>query len=92
MPEAGARGRRRDRGELDHRLEDDGLLGRRVDLHVVVDPEGLEAGRLRPASHLDRSLPGLPSVHPEVLAVAPLRQRQTDLHERSPAGWGFHGP
>ena len=90
VPQAGAGGRRRDRRELDHRLEDDRLLGRRIHLHVVIHPERLEAGRLRPASDLDRPLPGLPGLHPEVFAVAPLGQRQADLHEASSGA--RHGP
>ena len=69
-----------ERRELRERLEDRRLLGRRIDLHVVVDPERLEAEILGPLGDLDGPSPGRRGVHPEVLAIAALRQRQPELH------------
>src|SRR6185369_6098903 len=52
----------------------------RVDLHVVVDPERLEPGVLRPLGHLDRSPPCGRGIDPEVFAIASLGHRQAQLH------------
>ena len=80
MPETRALRGGRERAELHDRLEDNRLLGRRVDLEVVVDPEGLEAESLRLLSDLDRSPPGRGCIHAEKLAVAALGHRDPDLH------------
>ena len=74
-----------ERGQLRERLEDRRLLGRRIDLHVVVDPERLDAEVLGPPGDLDGPSPGRRGVHPEVLPIAALRQGQAELHSVAPS-------
>src|SRR4029079_4313628 len=71
---------RGERGELGEGLEHRRLLRRRGALHVVVEPERLEAGVLRPAGDLDRPSPRGRRIDAEVLAIAALGQGQSDLH------------
>ena len=85
MAEAGPARLGGERRELGERLEDRRLLGRRIDLHVVVDPERLEAEILGPPGDLDGPSPGRRGVHPEVLAIAALRQGQAELHAVAPS-------
>ena len=80
VPEARPAGLHGERGELRERLEDRRFLRRRVDLHVVVDPERLEPGVLGPAGDLDGPPPRGRRVDAEVLPVAALGQRQSQLH------------
>jgi len=59
--------------QLREGLEDRRLHDRRVDLEVIIHPEGLEPGVLAQLSDLDGPLPGLPWLKADVLTVASLR-------------------
>ncbi len=59
-------------------------IERRVDLEVVVDPDGLEAEGLRIPGDVQRPLPSIRGVEADVFAIAALGQAYPEVHVFTP--------